>query len=107
MELMILQSCRVFHKYGTLLESGWYDTQTWAALHKVWLGYVIAKDKEEYDNLIKYASIIQKLEKELGIEVSSFPQLDMMASSLDDDDDRDKEAEGKNIRGRSLYITFN
>ena len=47
------------------------------ALHKAWLGYVIAKDKEEYDNQIKYASIIQKLQKELGIEVSSFPQLDI------------------------------
>jgi hypothetical protein len=35
------------------------------------------KDKEEYDNLIKYAPIIQKLQKE-HIEVSSFAQIDMM-----------------------------
>ena len=33
---------RVFHKHGTLLDSGWYDTQAWGALHKAWLGYVIA-----------------------------------------------------------------
>jgi hypothetical protein len=25
---------RIFHKHGTLLDSGWYDTQTWGALHK-------------------------------------------------------------------------
>jgi hypothetical protein len=65
---------RVFHKHGTLLDSGWYDTQTWGALHKAWLGYVIAK-KGEHDKQIHYASIIQKLQKELNLEVSIFPQL--------------------------------
>jgi hypothetical protein len=40
---------RIFHKHGTILNSGWYDTQTWGALHKAWLGYVIAKNKSEYD----------------------------------------------------------
>jgi hypothetical protein len=59
---------RVFHKHGTILDSGWYDTQTWGALHKAWLGYVIAKDKDEYDKQIHYASIIQKLQKELNLE---------------------------------------
>jgi hypothetical protein len=66
---------RVFHKHGTLLDSGWYDTQTWGALHKAWVGYVIAKNKGEYDQQIHYATIIQKLQKELHLEVSSFPQL--------------------------------
>jgi hypothetical protein len=66
---------RIFHKHGTILDSGWYDTQTWGALHKAWLGYVIAKNKGEYDQQIHYASIIQKLQKELNLEVSCFPQL--------------------------------
>ena len=66
---------RVFHKHGTLLDSGWYDTQTWGALHKAWLAYVIAKNKGEYDRQIHYASVIQKLQKELNLEVSIFPQL--------------------------------
>jgi hypothetical protein len=66
---------RVFHKHGTLLDSGWYDTQTWGSLHKAWLGYVIAKNKGEHDKQIHYASIIQKLQKELNLEVSIFPQL--------------------------------
>jgi hypothetical protein len=66
---------RIFHKHGTLLDSGWYDTQTWGALHKAWLGYVIAKNKGEYDQQMHYASIIQKLQRELNLEVSIFPQL--------------------------------
>ena len=32
---------RVFQKHGTLLESGYYDTQTYGALHNAWLGYVM------------------------------------------------------------------
>ena len=88
---------RIFDKHGILLESGWYDTQGWGALHKAWLGYVIAKNKEEYDKEIKYASIIQKLQKELGLEVSDFPQLGMMASSIKEDDyygdDKEEEEE--------------
>ena len=79
---------RIFHKHGTILESGWYDTQTWGALHKAWLGYVIAKNKDEFDKQIHYASIIQKLQKELVLGVSSFPQLGIMA--LDDYEDEEK-----------------
>jgi hypothetical protein len=77
---------RIFHKHGTLLESGWYDTQTWGALHKAWLGYVIAKNKEEYDKQIQYALIIQKLQKELDLEVSSFPQLGLSGIEHEVDD---------------------
>jgi hypothetical protein len=77
---------RVFHRHGTLLDSGWYDTQTWGALHKAWLGYVIAKNKDEYDKQIHYASIIQKLQKELNLEVSYFPQLGLYGTEDKVDD---------------------
>ena len=63
---------RVFHKHGTLLDSGWYDTQTWGALHKAWLGYVIAKNKAEYDQQIHYASVIQNYKKNLIWKCQSF-----------------------------------
>jgi hypothetical protein len=85
---------REYHKYARLLESGHFDNQTWGVLQKAWVGYVIAKDKDEYDNLIKYASIIRKLQKELNLKVSDFPQLGMMASSLEDDY-RDEEGDEK------------
>jgi hypothetical protein len=77
---------RIFHKHGTLLDSGWYDTQSWGALHKAWLGYVIAKNRGEYDKRIQYASIIQKLQKELNLRVSIFPQLGLyrMEDKADD-----------------------
>jgi hypothetical protein len=67
-----IQNFRVFHKHGTILESGWYDTQTWGSLHKAWIGYVIAKNKGEFDKQIQCTSIIQKLQRELGLEVSTF-----------------------------------
>jgi hypothetical protein len=55
-----------------LLDSFFYDSQTWGALHKAWKGYVIAKNKYEYDRMEYYASVIQKLQNELGLRVSSF-----------------------------------
>jgi hypothetical protein len=44
-------------------------------LHKVWRGYIIAKNKDEIDRLYYYAEVIQKLQGELGLPVSSFPSL--------------------------------
>ena len=58
-----------------LLDSGYYENETWGALHKAWKGYIIAKNKNEYDKLEHYASIIQKLQHELGLTVSSFHEL--------------------------------
>jgi hypothetical protein len=41
-------------------------------LHKSWVGFVIAKEKYEWDKLEMYAKRIRKLERELGIEVTDF-----------------------------------
>jgi two-component SAPR family response regulator len=38
-------------------------------------GYVIAKNKDEHDRMKYYAIVIQELERELGIKVSSYPEL--------------------------------
>ena len=43
---------------------------TWGALHKCWVGFVIAKEKMEGDKIDLYAKRIQNLERELGIEVT-------------------------------------
>lgn len=64
-----------------LLDSFNYENQTWGALHKAWLGYIIAKNKYEPDKIVHYANIIRKLQKELGLEISSFPDLNL--ESLD------------------------
>jgi hypothetical protein len=58
-----------------LLDSCYFESQTWGALHKAWRGYIIAKNKDEIDRLYYYAEVIQKLQRELGLPVSSFPSL--------------------------------
>ena len=59
-------------KYHERLPSGYKVNQTWGGLHKAWVGYCIARDKLEPAKEIYYAKVIQKLQKELGLEVSEF-----------------------------------
>ena len=61
-----------------LLESCFFESQTWGALHKAWKGYVIAKNKYELDRMEYDANVIQKLQRELGLRVSSFPDLGLV-----------------------------
>ena len=56
-----------------ILSSGVFENEAWSALHKAWKGYVIAKNKDEYDKMLHYADIIQECQDDLGLEVSSFP----------------------------------
>jgi hypothetical protein len=56
------------------LPSGYTVGQTWGALHKAWLGYCIALNKNEDEKTLYYASIIQKLQRELGIPVREFAE---------------------------------
>jgi hypothetical protein len=58
-----------------LLDPFNFESQTWGALHKAWLGYIIGKNKFELDKMEHYARVIQKLQKELGLEISLFPDL--------------------------------
>ena len=64
------------YRFHEILPSGFYENQTWGALHKCWVGYSIALNKGEFDNEIKYANRIQNLQKELGEEVTDFKCLD-------------------------------
>jgi len=60
-------------KYGDrMLPSGYFESQTYGALQKCWIGFVIAKEKMEWDKIYLYAKRIQNLERELGIEVTDF-----------------------------------
>ncbi|MGI0000697.1 MAG: hypothetical protein ACRD6Q_05690 [Nitrososphaeraceae archaeon] len=45
-----------------ILPSGYFESQTWGALHKCWVGFVIAKEKMEWDKIDLYAKRIQNLE---------------------------------------------
>ncbi|MFL6379162.1 MAG: hypothetical protein ACJ72R_17110 [Nitrososphaeraceae archaeon] len=54
-----------------MLDSFYFENQVWGALHKTWKGYVIAKNKDEYDKMVHYADI-QECQDDLGLPVSSF-----------------------------------
>ncbi|MGB6530131.1 MAG: hypothetical protein WBF33_18660 [Candidatus Nitrosopolaris sp.] len=53
--------------------------QTFNGLKKAWQGYTIAKNKGEKDRLVYCASVIQKLQNEMGFTsgLASFPGLDI------------------------------
>jgi hypothetical protein len=82
-----------------MLDSFHFENQTWGALHKAWKGYVIAKNKHELSRMKYYAIVIQKLERELGIKVSSFPELSLMALQFvqDNPEYMDRELTGEEI----------
>ena len=64
------------------LKSGYYENEVWGALIKSWKGYVIAKNKDEYGNMERYARIIQESQYDLGLPVSSFDSIGMSATSF-------------------------
>jgi hypothetical protein len=47
-------------------------TRYGGALHKAWIGYCIAINKWEFDKEIKYARLIRKFQRDLGLELSDF-----------------------------------
>ena len=68
----------VFHyekagkKYYDILPSLYYTNQAYGALNKCWLGFTIAKNKQEEDRIKIYARRIQKLERQLGRTITDF-----------------------------------
>jgi hypothetical protein len=87
------QSLRVYHrlqqsdKYRKL-PSGYTVGQTWGGLFKAWLGYCIALNKNEDDKALLYASIINKLQRELGLQVREFAEVDMFGSVIDKEESK-------------------
>jgi hypothetical protein len=85
----------------------------WTALDKCWLGYVIAKNKEQYEDKMRlYAFHIQKLQRELEIEVSEFPELGLYAfdegylthnDGEDDEDGKEEEEKDEGITVEDPY----
>src|SRR4051794_24528322 len=76
------QNHMVNNAKSILLESFYFENQAWGALHKAWKGYIIAKNKDEYDKMEHYARIIQECQYDLGLEISSFPNIGMSESSF-------------------------
>jgi hypothetical protein len=47
-------------------------TPEWGALHRAWVGYVIAKSQDDYEKMRKYAVVIRKFQRRLNIAISDF-----------------------------------
>jgi ABC-type Zn2+ transport system substrate-binding protein/surface adhesin len=62
-------------------------------LEKAWLGFRAAKRLENYTDMKLYASIIQRLEKELKIEVNDFPELGLCACNPEEANTEEEEEE--------------
>lgn len=58
-----------------ILESGFTIGETWGCLEKAWVGFRAAKRLENDKDIKLYASVIQRLEKELKIKVNDFLEL--------------------------------
>jgi hypothetical protein len=50
-------------------------TPEWGALHRAWVGYVIAKNQDDYERMRKYAIVIRKFQRRLNIAISDFPNI--------------------------------
>lgn len=51
------------------------STPEWGALHRAWVGYVIAKNQYDDEKMRKYAIVIRKFERRLNIEINDFPKI--------------------------------
>ena len=47
-------------------------TPEWGALHRAWVGYVIAKSQDDYEKMRKYAIVVRKFQRRLNLAISDF-----------------------------------
>jgi hypothetical protein len=74
-----------------ILDSGFTVGESWGCLEKAWVGFRAAKRLENDEDMKLYASIIQRLEKELKIEVNDFPELGLCACNLEEANTEEEE----------------
>ena len=60
---------------ASVSNQGFTVGQSWGALRKAWKGYRIAKVQNDDTKMTKYATKIRKIQGELNIAISSFPNL--------------------------------
>jgi hypothetical protein len=76
-----------------VLSSGFTVGETWGCLDKAWVGFRAAKRLENYSDMRLYASVIQRLEKELKIGVNDFPELGLCVCDLEENETEENEDE--------------
>ena len=74
----------VYSKHGR-------TTPEWGALHRAWVGYVIAKSQDDCEKMRKYAIVIRKFQRRLNIAISDF--LDIGVYGFEDKEDFENKEE--------------
>ena len=69
---------------GVLLDSGFYDTETWGGLRKCWKGFKIVKSDWDMKKMEYYAKGIRKFQRELKTSVSEFPRFGLLGRKMQD-----------------------
>lgn len=82
---------------GKLLDSGFYEGQTYGALNKAWLAYIISCKHDDMSRRQYYAAVIQKLERELKIEQYDFPEIKGLAADFLDECQDDPDVQNMSV----------
>lgn len=68
---------RYYRPDDEVLPSGYTVKSAYLGLKKAWLGFKIVKSKDDYNGMIYYGKIIQKLQKQLNLPITSYSNLKM------------------------------
>src|SRR2546425_12553726 len=79
-----------------LLDSGYYDTETWGGLRECWKGFRIAKVDGNTKKVEYYAKGIRKFQRELKISVSEFPRFGLLGRKMPEEPDSENYWPGSN-----------
>jgi hypothetical protein len=71
------------------------STPEWGALHRAWVGYVIAKSQDDYEKMRKYAMVIRKFQRRLNIAISDF--LDIGVFGFEEDFENKEEDDDSKV----------
>jgi len=71
-------------------------TPEWGALHRAWVGYVIAKSQDDCEKMRKYAIAIRKFQRRLNIAISDF--LDIGVYGFEDKEDFENKEEDNDTK---------
>jgi hypothetical protein len=77
-------------------------TPEWGALHRAWVGYVIAKSQDDYEKMRKYAIVIRKFQRRLNIAISDF--LDIRVYGFEEDFENKEEDDDSKL---AVYDPWN
>lgn len=58
-----------------MLKCGFTVGQSWHGLKKAWIAYHLSKEEEDVELMKLYASVIQKIQRQLGIRITEFPEI--------------------------------